>query len=61
MDADVIVVGGGLAVLVATHELTSRGKKVAVIDQRRTRQTLAARGSGRLAVSSSSTVPSSAG
>src|ERR1700730_9290453 len=33
MDADVIVVGGGLAGLVATHELTSRGKKVAVIDQ----------------------------
>ncbi|MBV8350082.1 MAG: FAD-binding protein, partial [Mycolicibacterium sp.] len=33
MDADVIVVGGGLAGLVATHELTSRGKRVAVIDQ----------------------------
>src|ERR1700738_409399 len=33
MDADVIVVGAGLAGLVATHELTSRGKKVAVIDQ----------------------------
>ncbi|MBV9091120.1 MAG: FAD-binding dehydrogenase [Mycobacteriaceae bacterium] len=33
MDADVIVVGGGLAGLVATKELTSRGKKVAVIDQ----------------------------
>lgn len=33
MDADVIVVGGGLAGLVATHELTSRGKKVALIDQ----------------------------
>jgi predicted oxidoreductase len=33
MDADVIVVGGGLAGLVATHELTSRGKKVVVIDQ----------------------------
>ncbi|BBX72163.1 FAD-binding dehydrogenase [Mycobacterium shinjukuense] len=33
MDADVIVVGGGLAGLVATHELTRRGKKVAVIDQ----------------------------
>lgn len=31
--ADVIVVGAGLAGLVATHELTSRGKKVAVIDQ----------------------------
>jgi uncharacterized protein len=33
MDADVIVVGAGLAGLVATHELTSRGKKVLVIDQ----------------------------
>jgi predicted oxidoreductase len=33
MDADVIVVGAGLAGLVATHELTSRGKKVAVVDQ----------------------------
>jgi glycine/D-amino acid oxidase-like deaminating enzyme len=33
MDADVIVVGVGLAGLVATHELTSRGKKVALIDQ----------------------------
>ena len=32
-EADVIVVGAGLAGLVATHELTSRGKKVAVIDQ----------------------------
>jgi predicted oxidoreductase len=33
VDADVIVVGAGLAGLVATHELTSRGKKVAVVDQ----------------------------
>jgi predicted oxidoreductase len=33
MDADVIVVGAGLAGLVATHELTSRGKKVALVDQ----------------------------
>ncbi|SON60894.1 KsdD-like steroid dehydrogenase [Mycobacterium simulans] len=33
MDADVIVIGAGLAGLVATHELTRRGKKVAVIDQ----------------------------
>ncbi|MDT5291784.1 MAG: uncharacterized protein QOF88_6673 [Mycobacterium sp.] len=33
MDADVTVVGAGLAGLVATHELTSRGKKVALIDQ----------------------------
>lgn len=33
MDADVIVVGAGLAGLVATHELTSRGKKVALLDQ----------------------------
>ena len=33
MDADVIVVGAGLAGLVATHELTARGKKVLVLDQ----------------------------
>ena len=33
MDADVIVVGAGLAGLVATHELTGRGKKVALVDQ----------------------------
>ncbi|MCW1958230.1 MAG: FAD-binding dehydrogenase [Mycobacterium sp.] len=33
MDADVIVVGAGLAGLVAAHELTSRGKTVAVVDQ----------------------------
>ena len=33
MDADVIVIGAGLAGLVATHELTSRGRKVAVVDQ----------------------------
>jgi len=33
MDADVIVVGAGLAGLVATHELTSRGKKVALVEQ----------------------------
>jgi uncharacterized protein len=33
MDADVIVVGAGLAGLVATHELTRRGKTVALVDQ----------------------------
>jgi uncharacterized protein len=33
VDADVIVIGGGLAGLVATRELTRRGKKVAVLDQ----------------------------
>ncbi|WP_328361972.1 FAD-binding dehydrogenase [Mycobacterium sp. NBC_00419] len=33
MDADVVVVGAGLAGLVATHELTSRGKTVALVDQ----------------------------
>ena len=33
MDADAIVVGAGLAGLVATHELTSRGKKVVLVDQ----------------------------
>jgi len=32
-DADVIVVGAGIAGLVAAHELTSRGKKVALVDQ----------------------------
>ncbi|MBU3749209.1 MAG: FAD-binding dehydrogenase [Mycobacterium sp.] len=33
MKTDVIVVGAGLAGLVAAHELTSRGKRVAVLDQ----------------------------
>jgi uncharacterized protein len=33
MDADAIVVGAGLAGLVAAHELTSAGKKVAVVEQ----------------------------
>jgi predicted oxidoreductase len=33
MDADVIVVGAGLAGLVAAHELTSRGKRVVLVDQ----------------------------
>jgi len=33
MDADVIVIGAGIAGLVATHELTRRGKKVAIVDQ----------------------------
>ncbi|MEV4807166.1 FAD-binding dehydrogenase [Nonomuraea sp. NPDC049421] len=33
MDADVIVVGAGLSGLVAAHELTSRGRKVALVDQ----------------------------
>ncbi|MFD5472792.1 FAD-binding dehydrogenase [Streptomyces sp. NPDC127105] len=33
MDADVIVVGAGLAGLVAARELTSRGRRVALVDQ----------------------------
>lgn len=33
MDADVIVVGAGLAGLVAAHELTRSGKRVALVDQ----------------------------
>jgi predicted oxidoreductase len=33
MKADVIVVGAGLAGLVAAHELTTRGKRVALLDQ----------------------------
>ena len=33
MDADAIVVGAGLAGLVATHELTSKGKRVALVEQ----------------------------
>nr|MDJ0613619.1 FAD-dependent oxidoreductase [Rhizobiaceae bacterium] len=31
--ADVIIVGGGLAGLVSAHELTKRGKKVLLLDQ----------------------------
>ncbi|MEG1453225.1 FAD-binding dehydrogenase [Brevundimonas sp.] len=33
MDADVIIVGGGLAGLVAAHELRHKGRKVALVDQ----------------------------
>ncbi len=33
VDADVIVIGHGVAGLAATHELTSRGKTVALVDQ----------------------------
>lgn len=33
MDADAIVIGAGLAGLVAAHELTAKGKKVAILDQ----------------------------
>lgn len=33
MDADVIIVGAGLAGLVAARELTRAGKKVLVLDQ----------------------------
>ena len=33
MDADVIVVGAGLAGLVAAHELGRKGRKVALVDQ----------------------------
>ncbi|WP_042382445.1 FAD-binding dehydrogenase [Streptacidiphilus melanogenes] len=33
MDADVIIVGAGLAGLTAAHELVSRGRKVALVDQ----------------------------
>ncbi|MDO0929171.1 FAD-binding dehydrogenase [Streptomyces sp. TG1A-8] len=33
MDADAIIVGAGLAGLVAAHELTSRGRRVALVDQ----------------------------
>ena len=33
LDADVIIIGGGLAGLVAATELTDAGKKVIVMDQ----------------------------
>ncbi len=33
MDADVIVVGAGIAGLTAAHELTSRGRRVALVEQ----------------------------
>lgn len=33
MDADVIIIGGGLAGLVASNELVRAGKRVAILDQ----------------------------
>ena len=60
MDADVIVVGAGLAGLVATHELTGRGKKVALVDQENAAN-LSGQASGRSAASFSLTALSSAG
>ncbi|MEU9017542.1 FAD-binding dehydrogenase [Actinomadura sp. NPDC048394] len=33
MDADVIIVGAGIAGLVAAHELTARGRRVALVEQ----------------------------
>jgi predicted oxidoreductase len=33
LDADVIIVGGGLAGLVASNELVQAGKRVAIVDQ----------------------------
>ncbi len=48
MDADVIVVGGGLAGLVATAELADAGKKVLLLDQE-PEATSAGRRSGRSA------------
>ena len=33
MDADVIIIGGGLAGLVASNELARAGKRVAILDQ----------------------------
>jgi predicted oxidoreductase len=33
MDADVIIIGGGLAGLVASNELVRAGKSVAIVDQ----------------------------
>jgi hypothetical protein len=33
MDTDVVIIGAGLAGLVATHELTAAGKRVALVDQ----------------------------
>ena len=32
MDADVIIIGGGLAGLVAANELVRAGKRVAIVD-----------------------------
>ncbi len=58
---DVIVVGAGLAGLVATHELVAGRPAGAACSTRRTATTSAARRSGRSAGCSSSTPPSSAG
>ncbi|CAM5349570.1 FAD-binding dehydrogenase [Streptomyces griseus] len=48
-DADVIVVGAGLAGLVAANELADAGKRVIVVDQEGEQEILAGRRSGRSA------------
>ena len=60
MDADVIVVGAGLAGLVAAGELVERGNTVLVVEQENAANRVVRR-SGLLAGCSSSTVPNSAG
>ncbi len=58
--ADVIVVGAGLAGLVAACEVVEQGRSVLIVDQENAAN-LGGQASGRSAACSSSTVPSSAG
>ncbi len=60
MDCDLLVIGGGLAGLVAATEATARGLKVIILDQEG-EQNLGGQASGRSAASSSSIVPNSDG
>ena len=50
MQSDVVIIGAGLAGLVAANELVARGKTVTILDQRRGVRTLAAKRSGPWAV-----------
>ena len=60
MESDVVVVGAGLAGLVATAELVDRGKRVVLVDQEG-EQSIGGQAFWSFGGSSSSTPPSSAG